>query len=223
MRSWSRYLRALSAASAILSTVAVIIGIYSFVLAQKYRRNDISFEVVPKLYDKYYEMNKIQLGHPYLAHMFASPDRYPEVAKAAAAMVSGASDKDKAKYWLEERAVADFIWTYYEQLLFQWNSTKDDEREFVVKVLDYLEDDLLRNPRLLWWWVIKGGGLETTYEDITRCEFQRNVLKKIDLATIGTLDPVGPLGYQHTPVPPLPGNLRAAEVDCSAVKPVRVR
>src|SRR5580658_1043848 len=200
MRNWSRYLKALTAAPAILSTIAVMIGIYSFVLAQKYRRSDISFEVVPKLYEKYYVMNEIQLDHPYLAHMFTSPDRYPEVAKAAAIMASGASDKEKAKYWLEERAVADFIWTYYEQLLFQWNSTKDDEREFVVKVLDYLEDDLLRNPRLLWWWVIKGGGLETTYENITRCEIKRNTLNKIDLATTGTLDPVGPLGYQHTPV-----------------------
>jgi len=224
MVMWRRYLRILSAASTLLSIVAVIIGIYSFILSLSFRRHDIAFEVVPKLYDKYYEMYKVQLEHPYLGHMFASPDRYAEVARASAMGMTGASDQDKAKYWLEERAVADFIWTYYEQLLFQWYATRDEERNFLVRVLNYLEDILLRNPRLVWWWYKDGGGLETSYEDITRCEIFRNALNKLDFAKVGTVDPNGPFGY-HSGVPfaTNSSDLQERIVDCKRIEPVRVR
>jgi len=223
MKAWRRYLRFLSAISGVLSTIAVIIGIYSFVISQKYRSHDIAFEVVPKLYEKYYEMNRIQLERPYLAHMLVTPDRYPEVARASSTMTEGVTERETAKYWLEERAVANMIWTYYEQLLFQWNFTRDDERKFVVSVLDYFEDSILRNPRLLWWWTIRGGGLETSYEDITRCEIQRNMLTRLDLARPGTVDPAGPFGYRPPETAPGSGNLRSGKATCKDVPAVRGR
>src|SRR5262249_49331489 len=106
---------------------------------------------------------------------------------------SGPLDEVKAAcYLLQERAVADLILSFYEQMLDQWDVTKDKEHEFINKMIVYFEGRLLRNPRLIWWWMADAGGLETSYEDPTRDRWRKNVLEPSQATTARWQDADGP-------------------------------
>jgi hypothetical protein len=104
----------------VLALAAFVISAAAFYFGEVRRQKDIPFEVVPKAYEKYYEMNKIELEKPYLTHMFVTPDRYPGVKGLVMTAAGKPSEQQRAQYLLEERAVADFLFTYYEQTLYQW-------------------------------------------------------------------------------------------------------
>lgn len=178
--------------SIVLSIVALALSVTTYLDAETRRKKDVPFEVTAKSYEKYYEMNRIELEKPYLTHLFVTPDRYAGIKRTVVEAKGMISKKQRAQYLLEERAVADFIFTYYEQTLYQWEATKDAERKFTSEVLEYLRGRLLRNPRLIYWWREQNGGLETSYEERTRDDWQKNVLGKIDINKPEWCDALGP-------------------------------
>jgi hypothetical protein len=179
--------------STVLSLVAVLFSLVAFYNAEERRKKDVPFELIPKAYEKYYEMNKIELEKWYLTHLFVTFDRYPEIKRLTARGLTNLPADKRIEYLLQERAVADFLFTYYEQTLFQWEATRDHERKFINDILEYFRGRLLPNPRLVYWWRAEGGGLETSYEDITRKDWRANVYERIK-ATPDWCDPLGPLG-----------------------------
>jgi len=179
-----------------VALVALVLSLLTYWKGEERRKKDVPFEVTAKTYEKYYEMNRIALDKPYLTHLFVTPDRYPEIRKLVEASKGPRSAREKAQYLLEERAVADFIFTYYEQTLYQWDATRDEERKFTSDVLEYLRGRLLRNPRLIYWWQEKHGGLETSYEKKTRDDWQAEVIGKTGMRA--WCDPTGPFGDPAT-------------------------
>ena len=99
---------------------------------------DLPAELIPKAFEKYYEMNKIQIDKWYLSHLFAVPARYAEVKSLIQQNMEGLTAAKKAEYLLHERSMADFVFTFSEQNLFQWDLTRDREREIINDVLGYL-------------------------------------------------------------------------------------
>lgn len=178
----------------ILSIVAVLVSVTTYVKGESRRRKDVTFEIIQKTYEKYSEMNRIELEKPYLTHLFVVSDRYLRIKQNIREVTGVISNQQRAKYLLEERAVADFIFTYYEQTLFQWSATKDKERRFSHDLLAYFRSTLLRNPRLIYWWRIENGGLEVNYALKTRKDWETHVLEWVDTTKPAECDAVGPFG-----------------------------
>lgn len=202
---WQRAKRAIkifvSRPANILSVLALVISAVAFYLSEVRRQKDVPFELIPKAYEKYYEMNKIQLDKWYLAHLFVTPDRYLEITKIISENIGDLTSAKKAEYLMHERATADFMFTYYEQILYQWTETGDTERRFIREILDYFRGRLLKNPRLVYWWIENGGGLETSYEDRTQKDWNKYVLYKSPAAKVGWCDALGPFAIGvNTPV-----------------------
>jgi len=190
----SKVLPWLQMASGIFAVLAFFMSAFAIYSSEQRRRIDIPFDVVPRTYQRYYEMNNIELQRPYLTHIFVTPDRYPDVKNRVRDALPAPNRQKKAELLLEERAAADFIFTFYEQTFFQVEATRADTQtyEFINRVLRYLREDLLRNPRLIYWWHERLGGLETSYEAKTRDDWAKYVFKNISTENEDWCDAAGP-------------------------------
>jgi hypothetical protein len=165
--------------SLVLSGLAFVFSLTTFYFGYRNRMRDIAFEVIPKSYERYYDAHKIELQHPHLTHLFVTYDQYQRVKDMVIRCTRDIDDEKRISYLLQERTVVDLLMTYYEQITFQWESTRDKERKFVKGIIDHFEMRVLRNPRLIWWWQAECGGLETAYDDETRKRWQDKVLAPI--------------------------------------------
>lgn len=178
--------------STVISLISLVLAISSAGFAYLNRKRDVPFNVASTAYDRYYDMNRIELEHPHLTHMFVTFDKYEQVRAMVERAAGRLDDVKLACYLLQERAVADLILSFYEQMLGQWDATQDEEHEFIDAMIDYFEGRLLRNPRLVWWWMAEAGGLETSYEEATRQRWRRKVLKPFKATTSTWQDADGP-------------------------------
>ena len=64
-----------------VALLALVLSGIAYWKGEERRKKDVPFEVTAKSYEKYYEMNRIELEKPYLTHLFVTPDRYPEIRK----------------------------------------------------------------------------------------------------------------------------------------------
>lgn len=185
----------------IVSLAALVFSLWTFVGNEAARHRDLSFETVQKSYQTYFELGRIQLEHWQLSHLLALPDRYAHVVGTVRAATRTASTDKQAEYLLKERALADYIFTFYEQTLYQWDVTKVSERRFLTEILNYLTGRLLRNPRLLYYWAETGGGLEHNYEELTRKHYRENVLNSPAAPLSSKPDAEGPFTTSQAPRP----------------------
>lgn len=181
-----------------LSVLSLTLSLLVAYVTYRNRKRDVPFDVVPKAYERYYDMNKIELQYPHLTHLFVTYDKYESVKSIVCAAVANAEQEKLESYLLQERAVVDLILSYYEQIKYQWKYTRDSEREFVKGIIEYFEGRLLRNPRLVWWWQDECGGLETSYEKYTRDEWRTRVFEPIDKSAPGWQDKFGPFRTSRT-------------------------
>ena len=78
--------------------------------------------------------------------------------------------------------MADYLFSIYEYMVLDYNASRsffgDDRRaEEDRKAILYFTNDLLRNPRLLWYWNPKGGQLESEYRQETKEHYDEHVRK----------------------------------------------
>lgn len=179
-----------------ISFVAFAISVGTLAVTEYRRAKDVRYEIISKSYERYYEMNRIQLDKWYLSHLFASPDHYGAVADAVrkALTLQNVDPGKKAEYLIQERAAADFVFTYYEQTRAQWGYTRDQDRWYVSEILKFLHDTMLQNPRLVYWWLKSGGGLQSNYDNVLHDDWNANVLPKLKKETPDWCDPMGPIG-----------------------------
>jgi len=178
--------------STTISVVSLLLAISSGVFAYINRKRDVPFNVASSAYDRYYDMNRIALENPHLTHMFVTFDKYDQIKAIVERSIERLDEPKIASYQLQERAVTDFILSFYEQMLGQWAATQDKEHEFVDAMIGYFEGRLLRNPRLIWWWMAEAGGLETSYEPSTRKRWRERVLEPFKASTANWQDAEGP-------------------------------
>jgi hypothetical protein len=180
----------------VISIIALTISVLSFWQSYQSHKHDTAFDTVQKAYQTYYDLGKIQLDHWELNHLLTLSDRYDDVVKEICVATSDANPAKRSEYLVKERALADFIFTFYEQTLYQWNYTKVDERKFLNEVLSYLTDRLLRNPRLLYYWSEKGGNLQRNYERLTQEHYRNNVVNSTKNPLAEQPDDYGPFSVK---------------------------
>jgi hypothetical protein len=176
----------------IVASISLVLAVGSAYLAWENRKRDIPFDVVSKDYERYYEIDRIELEYPHLTHMFVTDDKYEQIKALVRKAAADLNEAKASAYVLQERAVADFILSYYEQNLVLWDNTGDKEYQFIKDIIEYFEGRLLRNPRLVWWWQKDHGGLETSYDPDTRSRWLEHVFKKLDRSKPEWCDSDGP-------------------------------
>jgi len=142
--------------AAALSIVAFIFSLYSFYQSESTQNFVFQNEAIKTEYDIYRELSKLQHDNPFLTHLFAqSPATYFYITEQIRTALEGTPPREKTKLLLEERSLAHFIFTTYEQTYYQWQTAvQANNRHLAVLLADNLDffDKFLCNSRLVWFW-----------------------------------------------------------------------
>src|SRR5208282_4018412 len=103
------------------------------------------------------DLTKMPANQTEVAHLVALPNKYDEVSLLVSRTFVGSSEKDLAVAMLKERFIANYIFTLFEEALYQKDRAANElvnsaKSKFNQEVLDYFTGRVLRNPRLLWYW-----------------------------------------------------------------------
>jgi hypothetical protein len=164
-----------------VSAMAACLSLATF-FAEPIRQSDqLTSGVIKEAYASFMSMNDVRTEHPYQSHLFELSENYEQIAASVATATQHLrnSPHEIARLLLEERSVADRLFTMFEESYYQWQQAQasgDTPRaEFLLAVVDYFTGRLLRNPRLLWYWSPNGGALAGHYEADTVAYYDANV------------------------------------------------
>ncbi len=101
--------------STVISVLALAFSIVSGGYSYRSGLENSINETVNKQYESIIEIQKIPIENPNLSHLFALPDEYEEVKKRVMDANSSISSTERARFFLQERAVADEIFTLFER------------------------------------------------------------------------------------------------------------
>jgi len=179
----------------ILPVVALGMSLFSLYTSELARKDVARIDVIKTEYGLFHELAQLQLQYPLMEHLFtASEEAYDSNVARIKVASSSASDQERAKLLLQERALAHYIFTTYEEAFYLWQqSLGNDKRraELAHDDLLYFNDSLCSNPRLLWYWDSKqGGSLDRAFAGELRHYYQEHVSKECPTPE----DPAGPFG-----------------------------
>jgi hypothetical protein len=187
-------------ANTIVATAAAVVSLLGFVYTTWSSNASSGHEAIKGLYATYYDISKTELQIPQALHIFMLPGKvYEDVKSQVAVATSKASPSQLAIFKLDERAMADYLFSVFEANLIDYQSSNQifdhERRKFEKIVVDYFTQHLLRNPRLLYYWNKDGGGLSAEYQKATRDYYDANVLHDPThpLAPDEREDAIGPL------------------------------
>lgn len=158
-------------------------------------QHDVSAaQAIQSSYATFYDLDKMALEHKFVSHLFSGPGYYARVKAQIAAALATATPAEKAGYLLEERQAASLVFDYFEETVLQQQQARksgDDEKlRYLETNLRYFDENALRNPRLLWYWSVKGGDLSSDYDKATVDYFRAHVANDASITKLG--DPTSP-------------------------------
>lgn len=171
----------------ILAIFALVVSVLSFSYSQQTQRNTAQVEAFKRSFDDVYAVQKLEVEHPYLSHLFAAAD-YDAVSKDLKSATMQQTAKERAKLLLQERAMADNIFALYEHAFGQWMMAEAQREQGRAAILrsttNYYAIQIRENPRLWWYWS------STALKSSVGSEASRN----LDNAPVPTAepDPMGP-------------------------------
>jgi hypothetical protein len=179
-----------------LSVLAAALSVISFYSSRRSEHDVAVSTTIKTEYDVFKELTRAEVEYTHLSHLFAQSYRtYEALSDQTARGFSPKDERTKAKLLLEERGMADYIFTSYEETYLNWdqaNKAGDDARaSLLLNDLGYFKGTLC-NPRLLWYWDLKGGHLALAYGLSLQNYYQENVRKSCPDVLA---DPDGP--FQH--------------------------
>ena len=165
----------------IFSVVAVILSVMSYYSSERSGRDVAASTAIKTEYEVFKELTRAEVERSHLSHLFAqTPRTYKFLSEQIARGFAPSDERARARLLLEERGLADFIFTSYEETYYNWDQARkagDDTRAaLLLGDLDYFRA-ILCNPRLLWYWDEKGGQLGLTYGTPLQDYYQENVRK----------------------------------------------
>jgi hypothetical protein len=184
--------------SSLLPIVAFGLSVFSLYVSESARKDVARLEEIKTEYGLFHDLAQMQLQHPSMAHLFAPTNEIYDlnVAGIKASLVS-VSEQERARMLLEERAVAHYLFTTFEEAFFLWQqAAAGDDRhreEMALEDLAYFKDTICNNPRLLWYWDFRGGKLDRAFAPELNKYYRDNVLKNKDCQEISQ-DSTGPFG-----------------------------
>jgi hypothetical protein len=192
--------KARKTALGLLPVIALILSILSTIFSVFTFQENSSDEAIRSQYQLFLDLTKLPASETAIAHLVALPSKYDEVSSLVSRAFQGSSEKEIAAAMLKERFIANYIFTLFEETLYQKNRAANQvinsaKSKFSQEVLDYFTGRALRNPRLLWYWAANGGGLSEYYEVSTQKYYRDRVLSVQDGQPLPIPDPVGPIKF----------------------------
>jgi hypothetical protein len=180
----------------VLSVVALLLSLFSFYTSEMARRDVERIDVIKTEYGLYHDLAQLQVQYPNMGHLLTSNgEAYDSNVTGIKSSSSAVSGDERARLLLQERAVANYIFTSYEETFYIWTESqgKDALRtQLALDNLEYFNNMLCSNPRLLWYWNPQDGGkLAQEYAADLREYYKQNVLKDCPTSE----DPTGPFGH----------------------------
>ncbi len=178
------------------SIFALVVSFSSAYFSIKSYRDTVTQQAIDNTYKTFYDISVAGMDHSDLIHLCTMPESYDLVQKEIHLSLMPITEKKRAEYLLRERAFANYLFGFYENILLQYDESvknrNTDKSEFLHGILDYLRDKVLRNPRLLYLWDSHGGKLSTNYAEATIDDYNENVLKSKNRSLTMKIDSVGP-------------------------------
>jgi hypothetical protein len=184
--------------SSVLPIIALGLSIVSFFYSQKASNDVARIDVIKTEYGLFHDLAQLQLQNPSMAHLFAQTNEiYDDNVARIKATLTSVTDQDRAKMLLQERAVAHFLFTTYEEVYLLWKQAveaKEPQREEMARQdLIYFNEAIRGNPRLLWYWDFRGGKLAQAFGTELNDYYRENVLKNGQTDQ----DATGPFGSEE--------------------------
>jgi hypothetical protein len=167
----------------VLSVLSLALALISFFLSEAAQKDVARLETIKTTYGLFTDLARVQLEHPLMAHLFAlTGESYDANVAEVRTATSTASDPERARLRLQERALAHHIFTAYEETYYLWREVKASEsrrRDILHGDLTYLGSLMCDNPRLLWYWDTKDGArMGQGFSSELRDYYNANVLKE---------------------------------------------
>ena len=154
-------LNIMGAVSIFIAVTSIIIAGASAFFSYGPRVDAVRASVVEDLFESFEEWNALALDDPYLLHLISPPDRYDQVS---ALIEQGAVQLNEARIIelvLAEMAMADVLVAAYEEMLVDLSRAEASDDDFVLQetraALEYFEQRVMLNPRMLHLWSEFGG------------------------------------------------------------------
>lgn len=181
----------------LLPIASMALAVFSLYVSETARSDVARMDVIKTEYGLFHDLAQLQLQHPTMMHLFGDTEQaYDEYVATIRANVSGMSDQERAKNLLQERAVAHYLFTTYEEAFYLWQQAvlgSDRRRaEMAQDDLKYFNEAFCSNPRLLWYWDVNGGKLDRAFAPEVQDYFGENVLKGCQTGK----DSLGPFGTE---------------------------
>ena len=180
----------------VTSSLALVVSVASAYYSYQFHRDSTGTQVIAEAYATYYDINNKQAENVDVGHIFVPAEDYARTATLVSRAVGDASPMEVARYQLKEKAMAEYMFTVFEQTIYQHDhavSVGDGKRAaFLQTVLEYFTGRVLRNPRLLYYWSPAGGNLAHYLEAPTRAYYDRWVLNDPDNPLRFKPDTIGP-------------------------------
>jgi hypothetical protein len=168
--------------ASILPILALCLSVFSLYVSQSAQTDVARIDVVKTEYGLFDQMASLQLQHPLMSHLFAvTIGQYTSARDQVRAVALTKSDSERLSLLLQERALAHFIFTIYEETYYLWQQAAGGERrraELARDDLMFFNDFLSNNPRLLWYWdTTNGGELGSAFARELEVYYKENVVK----------------------------------------------
>lgn len=166
---------------------------FSLYVSQSAQKDVARIDVVKTEYGLFDQMASLQLQYPLMSHLFAvTIGQYNSARDQVRGVALAKSDPERLSFLLQERALAHFIFTIYEETYYLWRQAASGERvraELARDDLMFFNDFLSNNPRLLWYWdTTNGGKLGMAFAGDLQAYYKENVVK----GSPADRDPNGP-------------------------------
>src|SRR5229473_7799802 len=115
----------------LLPIVAFCVSIYSLYVSETAQRDVARMEVIKTEYGLFHDLAQLQLQYPQMTHLFAvTPETYDLDVERIKVSLRAADDTKRAGILLQERALAHYLFTTYEETYYLWRQaiTAGDRR-----------------------------------------------------------------------------------------------
>ena len=166
-----------------VSLVALVVAILSFILSKRANSAHSTRQAISEQYSEFKKFNELRIDNPQHSHIFEVPSHYEFVKSIVKRSAQDISNEESFRLVLQERAMAIMICSMYEATLYNIETAEMEgnkkRAKFLSEVLNYLEGEWLRNPRILYFWTDERHSLKTMFEIATRRRLEEKVLKYV--------------------------------------------
>src|SRR5262245_35291485 len=112
----------------VLSVISLALALISFYLSSQAEKEVARLDTIKTTYALFSDLARVQLEHPLMAHIFAlTGESYDASVAEVRTATSTASEAERARLRLQERALAHHIFTTYEETHSLWREAKAGE------------------------------------------------------------------------------------------------